>query len=231
MEILSDATFKGSVTLSNSSVAGQGLKFVSSNGTILQLSTVDTGSLNNGASRNGCVLQLGFEDGGWSGRGIGFATDQIYADQLYVGSHVSLNLCTITVNGSKLITFPSSSGILALTSQIPSLSGYLTKNLADSIYTKVKNIPINFDVAASCTKFTVSTDLSGVDLQSMAMFRCVDTSDLGYTSSTPNEHLYKQVAVDLYQIGCSHTVLVEKSSSFAIGASDGYELKLIYLGW
>lgn len=112
-------------------------------------------------------------------------------------------------------------------------STYLSRTDAESTYvqqssaTKIKQIKIDFDVPASCTKFTVPTGLSGpFDIGSMAMFRCVDTSDLGYKH--PNDQLFKQVSVDLYQIGCSHTILVEKSSSFSIGASDGYRLRLTY---
>ena len=72
-------------------------------------------------------------------------------------------------NNAKQWNLPSTDGTLALTSQIPSLSGYLTTSTASSTYLsktdaastyvkkvdslKYKRVPIDFDVPANCTKF------------------------------------------------------------------------------
>ena len=227
MEILSDAVFHGNVEFKT--------KITLPNG------CVGAGNL---AERSEFVITDNSIKVGQVGASYIFSRGQITTGcgsiviGTFSGSHDNYSpIGENQFSQTRTITFPSSAGTLALTSQIPSLSGYLTtsaaastylsKTEAESLYTRIKYIPIDFDVPASCTKFTVPTGLSGsFDIGSMAMFRCVDTSDLGYKH--PNDQLFKQVSVDLYQIGCSHTILVEKSSSFAIGSSDGYELRLAY---
>ena len=220
MEILSDSTFKGSVTLSNSSVAGQGLKFVSPKGHILQLWAPDTFS--NGESTNGCVLRLGFEDGGWDLSDIGFETDYIYSDYLNVDKTSRIKDLvivspTIRVNNSG-ITFPSTNGTLALTSQIPSMDGVA----------HVQSLPITFNVPAECTRFYVK-GANSTRPYSIQLFKWNETSRESF-------HEFGDFVknVDLGVVCGSeagdgvYAVVVEKSSSFAMSSTDGYSIRIVY---
>ena len=246
MEILSDATFKGSLTLSNSSVAGQGLKFVSSKGQILQLSTPDT--FLDGKSTNGCILQLEYEDGGWSGRQIGFSTDFIYAKYLCVVGNAEISgqlrlssVVPLLVGGFPVFFQPNKTGTIALTSDIPSLSDYLTTSTASSTYLsktdaestyvkkvdalKYKRVPIDFDVPANCTKF-FTADGTGVCSNNVVSLNLLKNEAISLGQS--NCGAVKQVQADVWAIYGGQHFVVEKSSSFAISSSDGYVISAVY---
>lgn len=105
-------------------------------------------------------------------------------------------------------------------------------NMVGSKISKLKyeSIPINFDVPADCTKFTV--DVTGNftygNMLSARMMKlqhdvCFGVGQAqGYGAS-------KFVDVDVWTPCTSiGKVLIEKSSSFAMCSTDGYELKLIY---
>lgn len=139
-----------------------------------------------------------------------------------------MNLCNISLSPisnsisfkGNSITFPSKAGTLALTSQIPtvpSVAGFL----------KYKKIPIDFDVPADCTAFNISENsgnyISDYQVISIGLFKTESPYEIGSGFA----FAIKQVQADVL-VTCNANVVVEKSSAFAIGASDGYEIRAAY---
>ena len=152
-----------------------------------------------------------------------------------------LNNSKLSGNGSKQWNLPSSSGTLALTSQIPSLSGYLTTSAASSTYLsktdasstyvkkvdalKYKRVPINFDVPENCTKF-FTADGTGVCSENVVSLNLLKNEAISLGQS--NCFAAKQVQADVWAITGGQFFVVEKSSAFAIGSSDGYVISAVY---
>lgn len=114
------------------------------------------------------------------------------------------------------INLPSDAGTLALTSQIPTVPSM-------ACVARVCDFLINFNVAADCTRFYVDrTPNLPYGPASLQMF----------TDRLPNGgtgYYLKNVDLGVEKIDMGNPyVFVEKSSSFAISASDGYSIRLVY---
>lgn len=243
MEILSDATFKGQIIAENYITSKMGLiigdssitEFVTDSGeSFIMLGKSNNGLIGNSSSRNVC-----FYIGGVNSDGSAcFGSSSIVASKKMQTCYATIG-CLFLCSPSVSIGDGSGINLTHMSNEISNFSStYLSKYDASSTYLTKSvgmqycEIPINFDVPANCTRFLVGPISSMYGkFGSMSMFRRVRTSDGGYTPEHAADSLYKQVAVDLYQVGCAsdvaHHILVEKSSSFAMGASDGYHLRLI----
>lgn len=105
-------------------------------------------------------------------------------------------------------------------------------NMVGSKISKLKyeSIPINFDVPADCTKFTVDVtgDFTYGNMLSARMMKLQHNVCFG-VGQAQGYGASKFVDVDVWTPCTSiGKVLIEKSSSFAMSSADGYELKLIY---
>lgn len=124
MEILSDAVFHGSVEFKTKTTLPNGY--------------VGAGNL---AERSEFIITDNSIKVGQVGASYVFSRGQITTgcDSIVIGTFSGSydNYSPIgenQFNNKRTITFPSSAGTLALTSQIPSLSGYLTTSAASSTY-------------------------------------------------------------------------------------------------
>ena len=233
MEILSDATFRGATTFKKDVSIDGGNFSVTLPGS--SDPSIRTNYKTDGAVYNFVVIGSEFVlDDFTVGNGTAYFKGQggikVTNDAVITGGanirgganinggttiYNSLNLSgfnKINTNG-KSITFPSKAGTLALTSDIPSVP---------SDVARVKSLPIDFDVAADCTRFYVP-GANGANVYSLQMFKWNDSDGVcGYYLKN----------VDLAVVSDSNIpgsfVVVEKSSSFAISASDNYSIKIVY---
>ena len=137
MEILSDATFKGSLTIDAGSNLSKDLLVFENFSSDRTYSTPISFSFGNniGSTGTSCVLVLDNKDVSGS---LDFKVNgRIFAGCIEVTNDLWTNsVCVnfISGNDGQCLTLPASSGTLALTSQIPSLSGYLTTSAASTTY-------------------------------------------------------------------------------------------------
>ncbi len=214
MEILSDATFRGNVDF-----RGQSFTIYGKDGPIFYAN-----SSANHISEFGNLIS-----------NTGIATNSINLRCSVILSKSSDGRYSYTQ------CLQAKDGTIALTSDIPSLSGYLTTSAASSTYLsktdasstyvkkvdalKYKRVPIDFDVPANCTKF-FTADGTGVCSDNILSLNLLknEAIDLGQS----NCGAVKQVQADVWAIYGGQNFVVEKSSAFAISSSDGYVISAVY---
>ena len=227
MEILSDATFKGNVTV-DKSLESYDLKL--STGQIKSTSYCSPITLvTNDGGYDGAVYEF---SGGGSGTFLRFDSNQISTNQTIFALYLNARDNPVRVE------MPSRCGTVALKSDIPNTSNFALKSEVNDVKNRVLHYAeqtINFDVPSGCTLFKVGplTDrwdgekLNG-RARSASMFKVVSAGDPNELD--PNKQLcYMKFAnfADL-MVATDGYVYINKASGYSISASDKYAVSVIW---
>ena len=225
MEILSDATFKGNVTI-DKSLESYDLKLSTGQITATNQCSPITFMTNGGGtyvlmnSNSNDLLEIGPESIRTKSSGFVF----------YLNDGSS-NFATIDV--------PTNSGTIALKSDIPNTSNFALKSEVDDVkYVMLKygRKLIDFDVPSDCTRFKVGpiTDyygcntVNGLSTVSASMHKYIHQGDPNELD--PNKNLCHTKFANFAELMPANDgyVYINKASGYSISASDKYAVSVIW---
>ena len=211
MEILSDATFKG-----NLSICGGYFNIFNKSGRrIIETNETGISEFGNSISSNGISVYTLFLNG-----------NTIYSCSLKEGRDF----------GYQHI-LQKSAGTIAHTSDIPDTSNFALKSEVDDVkYVMLKygKKLIDFDVPSDCTLFKVgpiysgSTQLNGLSTYSASMIKYIEFGDPNELD--PNKQLCYTKFANFAELMPANDgyVYINKASGYSISASDKYAVSLIW---
>lgn len=226
MEILSDTTFKGKVNINSTLSVGNNFILdpttgISEFGVFVGNSHIRTGSLET--------------------KNISVSDDVVFGGNvtLSANKHLSLSNSNNTYKCVEIVALSDSGslGFFFYTSGGRSGCFYISptsdtgRRLLDErdLCGKIMSIkfPINFDVSADCSKFIVPGQNRYYSYDSKVhSAQMLRTSTIEFGDS--NCLVFQPIMADIYVDKKLRSVLVQKSTSFVIGAADGYQIDVVY---
>lgn len=224
MEILSDATFKGNVTI-DKSLESYDLKLL-------------TGQIK--ATNQCSPITLVTKDGGTYELMNSQSPNLLRIGPTSIGTKSSSFVFYLEDGSSSFvrIDMPTCSGTLALKSDIPNTSNFALKSEVNSVKNLVLHSGtklIDFDVPSDCTRFKVGqisdylgNYLSGLGAISVSMFKVIQQGDPNELD--PNKNLCHTKFANFAELMPANDgyVYINKASGYQISASDKYAVSVIW---
>lgn len=229
MEILSDTTFKGKVNINSTLSVGNNFILdpntgISEFGVFVGNSHIRTGSLET--------------------KNISVSNDVVFGGNvtLSANKHLILSNNNNTYKCVEIVALSDSGslGFFFYTSGGRSGCFYISptsdtgrrllddRDLCGKIMSRT--FPINFDVSADCSKFVVHCPSGLSDYNAKVhSAQMLKTSTIKFKDSNIDGCLaFQPIMADIYIDQLLREVIVQKSTSFAIGAADGYQIDVVY---